>query len=613
MDLLKSVPAQVGALVVLAFALAPLTSVAQELERHGEVTAIDGQEVTVQLSEDLSVSSGTGGTIYTTTTVGGEERSVRVAQVEVAETDGRMVVVQVENQTESPETGFLVSFEAVQRLGTLAVETQPDDASISVDGETAGTGAVRQEVEAGEHVVVVQADGYQSARRSLTVPPGETRELRFSLEQTGGRLVARATPDSARLLIGGEEVGRGNVSAELPSGEYNLEIQAEGYVSEDTTVAIRSGETTRLSKTLTRETGRIFVAAKPDSARILIDGDLQGRGRTEATLVPGTYDISVRAEGYMPVDTTAIVAAGERALLDVVLERASGQLLVTTEPDSATVMVDGQRVGMAPVSRTLSSGKHQVRATAEGYVSTEKSVTVPEGRRREVALTLEPREGRLVVETDPSGATVRIDGETAGTTPTTSTLVPGEHRVEVEKQGFRSSQKSVQVSQDMRQRIQFSLQRPLNVDVATAHVGPVQDVRARREDSTIVVEYGLDGKEDEYEVSLQLSTDRGASFQDIRGTVEGAVGEEVPPGPRKQVTWVALRDYPQGLPEDRYRLRVNAQAVDGGNTLLWVLGSALAAGAGSTVALLLGGGGGGDGGDGGNGGGGFPTPPAPPN
>jgi hypothetical protein len=148
------------------------------------------------------------------------------------------------------------------------------------------------------------------------------------------------------------------------------------------------------------------------------------------------------------------------------------------------------------------------------------------------------------------------------------------------------------------------MRRPLQVRVADAHEGPVRNVRTRRQGENLIVSYSLAGEEDEYEVALQLSTDGGQTYQDLRGTVNGAVGEEIAPGSVKEITWVALTDYPQGLSGDRYRLRVDAKAVDDGNTLLWVLGGALTAGAGGVVALLLGGGGDD---------GGLPTPPAPPN
>jgi hypothetical protein len=529
-------------LVFIGFSVS--TSTAQDLERHGEVTATDGQEVTVRLSENLSVSSGTAGTIYTTTTVGGEERSVRVAQVRVTRAEGRTVTAEITNQTEVPETGFLVSFETVRRVGTLVVEAAPTEATVSIDGNAVGSGTVRQQVQVGEHAVAVEAEGYQTARRGVQVGAGETRRISVSLQQATGQLVVEARPDSARIVIGGQ---------------------------------------------------------------------MRGRGRAEATLSPGTYGVAVRAGGHVPVDTTAEVAAGEETTLSASLQRASGQLLVTTEPDSATVEIDGRRAGRAPVIRDLPAGEHEVRAVAEGYASQRRSVTVAADERKEVALTLGRNAGTLVVETDPGGAVVRIGGETVGTAPVRQELSPGTYRVEAEEEGYEATGRTVEVAEGERREVRLSMRRPLRVEVADVHEGPVRGVRTRREDETLVVTYNLAGEEDEYEVALQLSTDGGQTYQDLRGTVEGAVGEEVTPGSEKRATWAALTDYPEGLSSDQYRLRIRAEA-QGGRGALYVLGSAAAVGAGVALGVLTGLIGGGNGGENGGGeGGGFPTPPAPPN
>ncbi len=393
MDPLKSASAKAAALAALVFALAPLTSVAQDLQRHGEVTGADGQEVTVQLSEGLSVSSGTGGTIYTTTTVGGEERSVRVAQVEVTGAEGRRVTAEITNQTEAPETGFAVSFESIQRLGTLVVEATPTEATVSVDGNAVGTGTVRQQVQVGEHAVTAEVEGYQTARRGVQIGAGETRRVSVSLQQATGQLVVEARPDSARIVIGGQ---------------------------------------------------------------------MRDRGRAEATLSPGTYGVAVRAGGHVPIDTTAEVSAGEETTLSASLQRASGQLLVTTEPDSARIEIDGQRAGRAPVIRDLPVGQHEVRAAAERYVSQRQSVTIAAGEREEVALVLNQisrDSGILVVETIPDGATVRIDGEMVGTAPARRRLSPGDHRVEVASKGYEGAERVVRVPDGGKRRVRLSMQR----------------------------------------------------------------------------------------------------------------------------------------------------------
>ena len=154
------------------------TLVAQDLRRHGVVTAVDGQEVTIHLSEGLSVDIGTAGTIYTTTTVGREEKSVRIAKVEVTGATRRTVTVRVTEQTQVPETGFSVSFKTVERPATLRLD---DTLHVTVRA----TSAVRE--------LRVQQDN--DLRRPYWMEEGDA--LVFPFTQ---RLVLQDQLDSLQLL-----------------------------------------------------------------------------------------------------------------------------------------------------------------------------------------------------------------------------------------------------------------------------------------------------------------------------------------------------------------------------------------------------------------------------
>jgi hypothetical protein len=74
---------------------------------------------------------------------------------------------------------------------------------------------------------------------------------------------------------------------------------------------------------------------------------------------------------------------------------------------------------------------------------------------------LKPKFGALVVESTPSEAAVRLDDASSpviGTTPYRNEAVPvGSHLVVVDKPGFQTSQKGVQVSEQGTTKVDFSL------------------------------------------------------------------------------------------------------------------------------------------------------------
>ena len=63
-------------------------------------------------------------------------------------------------------------------------------------------------------------------------------------------------------------------------------------------------------------------------------------------------------------------------------------LAVTALPEGALVMVDGQVVGVAPVSRQMLAGKHVVRVSYEGYIPEEREIESVVGVQESVEIQL---------------------------------------------------------------------------------------------------------------------------------------------------------------------------------------------------------------------------------
>jgi hypothetical protein len=86
----------------------------------------------------------------------------------------------------------------------------------------------------------------------------------------------------------------------------------------------------------------------------------------------------------------AEVAAASGAVLRGEAE-GLGAVLVTANVGQAEVRVDGERIGLTPVSRRLPPGKHLVHVSKAGYAETDpRWVDVVEGQVADVQVQLEP-------------------------------------------------------------------------------------------------------------------------------------------------------------------------------------------------------------------------------
>lgn len=113
----------------------------------------------------------------------------------------------------------------------------------------------------------------------------------------------------------------------------------------------------------------------------------------------------------------------------------SAILTVTSRPPGATVVIDRQPRGSAPLTLAIPSGSHTLSVRADDLERT-LTVIVPASAHvsQDFDLTRTPPkpDGRLSVASDPPGARVEIDGQPRGSAPLLiDGLTPTEHTVRV--------------------------------------------------------------------------------------------------------------------------------------------------------------------------------------
>ncbi len=142
---------------------------------------------------------------------------------------------------------------------------------------------------------------------------------------------------------------------------------------------------------------------------------------------------------------------------------------VRTEPAGATVRIlgsDGQAVetGSAPVSQTLSAGRYHVTIDHPDYNRAETDIEVEPGHVYMIVMNLSQGEflGYLRMLSDPPGASVFVDDHDAGargTTPFEGTARVGTHHVWIERPGYETIERDVEVQVGTDASLAVSLER----------------------------------------------------------------------------------------------------------------------------------------------------------
>jgi len=166
--------------------------------------------------------------------------------------------------------------------------------------------------------------------------------------------------------------------------------------------------------------------------------------------------------------TSAITLGALRYMAAPVAADGMGTLTVQTNPNGASVDVDGQSRGVTPLTLSLSPGRHTLKLANEGNVRS-MPITITAGGQVSQLIEL-PRAssllGELQVRTEPAGAQVTVDGHVYGRAPlTVEGLAPGAHTVLLENE-LGSMTQDVKIEAGTTSSLVVPLNAPKNAPVS---------------------------------------------------------------------------------------------------------------------------------------------------
>jgi hypothetical protein len=176
-----------------------------------------------------------------------------------------------------------------------------------------------------------------------------------------------------------------------------------------------------------------------------------GKAPRAIAVVPGEHVVIAQLEGHLAAQAATRVAIGERAAVALELERLLGRLELSSEPEGALVLAEGQSapLGRTPLALELPVGVERLRLRQAGHIDQllEVRIDAAQPAQRHVVLARDPAYyASLNVVAEPSGALIRLDGRPAGRAPLTlEGLSPGVRALEVGSPDHRSWTTSLQL------------------------------------------------------------------------------------------------------------------------------------------------------------------------
>jgi serine/threonine protein kinase len=169
-------------------------------------------------------------------------------------------------------------------------------------------------------------------------------------------------------------------------------------------------------------------------------------------LKPQRYSLEVSKEGYKPVQTAILIAAGQILDQRVELEANAKGLFITSHPSGADVFIDGaKQSGQTPVTLPLAPGQYNLVVKKAGFDAYSGQVQIKDNSLATLDVHLTQSIAHVAwadIRTAPRGAEILVDGNPTGrVTPARIQVAAGTHTVTLHMDGFAQENRTVSVDE----------------------------------------------------------------------------------------------------------------------------------------------------------------------
>ena len=266
----------------------------------------------------------------------------------------------------------------------------------------------------------------------------------------------------------------------LLRGDYEVEIQAQGYEVYKDTLMVTAETSPQISYELTPLPGDLSIRLLGDE-EIFGSAVLSGDNLVEPLQVDslqtllfedvpaGLYQLSIDADLYSESVVEVNVPGRELTHeVEVELEPNWGWVSADINPIEAQLIVDGTHkiseaddsVSSNPPTRVrVEAGKYEVQVLLEDYKPFSRDIELEKDDEINLGIIqLEHVDSKIGVLTNPEGVTVLVNQEYAGETPIVLDLLPDrEHRIDLFKAGFQPQSETIRVEKNTEMDLSFNL------------------------------------------------------------------------------------------------------------------------------------------------------------
>ncbi len=279
--------------------------------------------------------------------------------------------------------------------GSILVDADVRGAEVWIDGKKHPdpTPTLVSGLAAGAHVIEVKSPGKPDWKQSVIIAANKTEKISATLSPATGVIKILSNEEGATVYLDGKEMGQAPLQlTEVASGEHIIEIKKDGFTTAEQKITVVPTTNEVLKLNLVSQgapTSTVSVSSNVVGAQIFVNGENRGPVPQELALTAGDYVVEVKKAGQSTYRKRVTLAAGAEPMMIVAEMVAGGELRVLSTPVGASVLINGEEVGVTPLEgEVLAAGDHVVSVQLPGYQSYEANVGIKVGQRATVSAEL---------------------------------------------------------------------------------------------------------------------------------------------------------------------------------------------------------------------------------
>ena len=161
----------------------------------------------------------------------------------------------------------------------------------------------------------------------------------------------------------------------------------------------------------------------------------EAKNANTETLAPDGDSLTVPAR--QRDDNKSEVANADKGEKLIEIPVDVGELIVTSYPSGASVWLNGKKVGNTPYkNKNMAVNNYEVMVSLEGYQDFSQAINVRPNILTPIEANLAVLTGTIDITSEPSGASIILNGQIEGTTPYQQNKKIGSYNIILRKEGY---------------------------------------------------------------------------------------------------------------------------------------------------------------------------------